>query len=103
MTTEETWIDTARQIAAVCWEDEETRHIEMDKNLVEAVAKRIAVWMELVAQNSRDKDYYRGLLVKCGEAIGERAYIQDDGGKSEDVLYAKIPEIIESDYQRAEK
>lgn len=98
MTTEKTWMDEARQIAAQCWCDEETRDREMDTKLAESVSKRIAAWMEIAAQNQRNADYYRGLLERCGVAIGDRAYVQDDGGKSDGVLCAKIPEIVECDY-----
>ena len=91
-------MEEARQIAAQCWCDEETQDREMDVVLAEAVAKRIAAWMETAAQNQRNTDYYRGLLERCGKAIGDRAYTQDDGGKTEDVLCAKIPEIVETDY-----
>ena len=92
------WIEEARQIAAQCWCDNDTKHKTFDPVLAEAVATRIANWMDTAAQNQRNTDYYRGLVVRCGKAIGERAYIQDDGGRSEDVLCAKIPEIIETDY-----
>jgi len=88
----------ARQIAAQCWTDEETKDIEMDVVLAEAVAKRIAVWMEIAAQSQNNTDYYRNLLIRCGEAIGHEAYVQDDDGVCQDVLCAKIPEIIERDY-----
>ena len=90
-----TWIEEARQIAAQCWCDPETSDRIMDTDLAEAVATRIAAWMETAAQNQRNTDYYRGLVVRCGEAIGKEAYIQDDGGVSEDVLCAKVPELIE--------
>jgi hypothetical protein len=89
------WIEEARVLAAQCWCDEETKHITMDPVLAEAVARRIAAWMDTAAQHCRNEDYYRGLLVRCGEAIGEAAYTQDDGGKSEDVLCAKVPELVE--------
>ena len=52
------------------------------------------MWMQTAAQNQRNTDYYRGLLEKCGETIGDRAFIADDGTRSDDVLCAKIPEII---------
>jgi hypothetical protein len=49
----EDWMPEARAIAAQCWCDEETKHIEMDPVLAEAVARRIAfharneeVWRE---------------------------------------------------------
>ncbi len=92
------WIDEARQLAAQCWTDDETQGYEMDVILAEAVAKRIAVWMDTAAQNQRNTDYYRGLLERCGRAIGDRAFIADDGTRMADVLCAKIPEIIETDY-----
>jgi hypothetical protein len=92
------WMDEARQIAAQCWCDKETEDRIMDPALAEAVAKRIALWMDTAAQNQRNADYYRGLLERCGKAIGDRVYIQDDGGVVGSVLCAKIPEIIETDY-----
>jgi len=95
------WMDEARMLAAQCWCDPETENTEMDVVLCEAVAKRIAAWMDTAARNQRNTDYYRGLVVRCGEAIGESAYICDDGTKSQDVLCAKVPEIIEFDYRDA--
>jgi hypothetical protein len=89
------WIEEARQIAAQCWCDKETENRQMDPELAEAVAKRISIWMETAAQNQRNTDYYRGLVVRCGEAIGKKAYVADDGSISEDVLCAKVPELVE--------
>jgi len=91
----ESWIEEARQIAAQCWCDPETENITMDVPLCEAMAKRIAAWMDTAAQNQRNTDYYRGLVVQCGKSIGHEAYIQDDGGIVQDVLCAKVPGIIE--------
>jgi len=87
-------MEEANQIAAQCWCDPETENKEMDVTLAGAVARRIAFWMETAAQNERNSDYYRGLLVECGEAIGHEAFVQDDGGISEDVLCAKVPELV---------
>ena len=98
VSTKQNWMDEARQIAAQCWGDEETKGKVMDPALAEAVAKRIAVWMETAAQYAKNTDYYRGLVERCGKAIGDRAYIANDGSRSEDVLCAKVPEIIEADY-----
>ena len=91
----ETWMDEARQIAAQCWCDPETSDRTMDTQLAEAVAKRIAAWMDTAARFSNGLEYYRGLVIRCGEAIGKDAYICDDGTKSMDVLCAKVPELIE--------
>jgi len=92
------WMDEARILAAQCWCDPETEHRDMDAVLCEAVAKRIASWMQTAAQEHRNTEYYRDLLVRCGKSIGDRAFIADDGTRSKDVLCAKIPEIIEADY-----
>jgi hypothetical protein len=88
------WIEEAWASAAQCLRDSETSNTEMDTVLCEAVAKRIAFWMQTAAQNERNTAYYRGLLEECGEAIGEAAYIADDGGRSDSVLCAKIPELV---------
>lgn len=93
--SKETWMDEARQLAAQCWCDPETEDRVMDPALAEAVAERIAIWMDTAAQSQRNVDYYRGLVEQCGIFIGESAYLQDDGGRGEDVLCAKVPELVE--------
>lgn len=84
----------------VTWEEEEA------KTVVEALLKSedskkgliscIANWIEIAAQESRNTDYYRGLVQEIGEMLGERAYISDDGTKQEEVLCAKVPVIIKN-------
>ena len=93
-TMENMWIEEAREQAAQCWCDSKNSHKTMDVDLAESVATKIAFWMETAAQNQRNTDYYRGLLVKCGRIMGKKAYTCDDGSMSEDVLCAKIPELI---------
>ncbi len=56
------WMEEARGVAAQCWCDEETKDRVLDVELAEAVAKRIANWMETAAQNQKNTDYYRTLL-----------------------------------------
>ena len=91
----EPWMDEARQIAAQCWCDPETSDRTMDTQLAEAVARRIATWMDTAARFSEGLEYYRGLVIRCGEALGEDAYTCDDGTKSMDVLCAMVPEVLE--------
>lgn len=93
-TKEYDWMEEARELAAQCWCDEETKYTIMDPVLAEAVAKRIAFWMEEAARNGRNTEYYRGLVEKCGETIGQGARIADDGSRSQDVLCAKVPELV---------
>jgi len=90
------WMEEATQEAAQCWCDEETKNTEMDVVLGKAIAKRIAGWMSIAAQNQRNTDYYRGLVVAIGEIIGKDAYIQDDGGVCTDVLCAKVPKLVKN-------
>lgn len=49
---------------------------------------------DILAQETRNRDYYRGLVVRIGEGLGEAQYIADDGSKQEDVLCAKVPELV---------
>ncbi|MEA1998278.1 MAG: hypothetical protein U9N61_02985 [Euryarchaeota archaeon] len=88
------WMEEARELSAQCWCDAETENKEMDVVLAEAVAKRIAYWMRVAAQNQRNADYYRRLVHQIGETIGEESYIQDDGGLVEDVSCAKVPGLV---------
>ncbi len=93
-------MELALMIAKSCWCDEETKDLERDDALVNAVAKRIAIWVETATQNHENTMFYRGLVERCGKAIGERAFTQDDGNICEDVLCIKVPEIIEYDYKK---
>lgn len=95
------FLEEARVIAAQCWTDKETCDRVMDPALAESIATRIAFWMETAARNQRNTDYYRGLLERCGKAIGDRAFTADDGTRMADVLCAKVPDIIEADYVNA--
>lgn len=50
---------------------------------------------ETAAQFSRNADYYRDLVVQIGEMFGSVAYISDDGSVQNDVLCAKVPELVQ--------
>ena len=69
MKKENDWMKEAREAAAQCWCDDETKHIEMDAVLAEAVAKRIAAWMDMSARTQRNCDYYRDLVIRCGRGL----------------------------------
>jgi hypothetical protein len=51
-------------------------------------------WYDTAAQMSRNADYYRGLVVQIGQMFGAEAYISDDGSVQDDVLCAKVPEMV---------
>lgn len=51
-------------------------------------------WIETASQNQRNTDYYRGLVEEIGSHFGEAAYISDDDSVQEDILCAKVPELV---------
>ena len=89
-----TYLEEARQIAAQCWCDDETKHIEMNVALAEAVAQRIAAWMDSAAQFCRNQEFYQGIITQIGEMFGEAAKTSDDGSVQQDVLALKVPELV---------
>jgi hypothetical protein len=87
-------MEQARMIAAQCWCDEETSGKEMDATLAEAVARRIAAWMETAAQMARNADFYRGLVDECAKHLGEAAYTADDGTVMDEPVRLRVPELV---------
>lgn len=81
-------------VAAQCWCDEETSGTEMDAVLAEAVARRIAAWMDTAAQMARNAEFYRGLLDECAKHLGPDAYTSDDGTVMDEPLRLKVPELV---------
>lgn len=55
----ETWMAEARGLAAQCWCDEKNSGKEMDADLAESAARRIAAWMETAAFHARNEEYWR--------------------------------------------
>ena len=94
------WMNEAREYAAQCWCDPETSDRVVDPILAEAVAKRIAAWMDTAAQYARNVDYYQGLLDQIATVFGQEAYINDDGTIQDSPLRAKMPELVKQ--QQAE-
>ncbi len=88
------FMDEARQIAAQCWCDEETKGRVMDPVLCESVALRIAAWMSEAARFSRNEDFYRGLIDQCAKHLGQEAYTADDGKVHQDPIRLKVPELV---------
>jgi hypothetical protein len=68
----------------------------------EQVKKERQSWEETAAQFSRNADYYRGLVVEIGENFGEEAYTSDDGSLQQDVLCAKVPELVKELHENYE-
>jgi hypothetical protein len=88
------YMDEARMLAAQSWCDPETQDRVMDPPLAEAFAKRLATWMDTAAQQMRNAEFYRGIVVQIGEMFGDAAKTSDDGTVQEDVLALRVPELV---------
>jgi hypothetical protein len=53
------WMPEAQAIAAQCWCDEKTSGIEMNVDLAEAFARRIAAWMQTGAAHATNEEFWR--------------------------------------------
>lgn len=56
-------------------------------------------WVDTSKLFHSNYDYYRGICIEIGELLGEEVYICDDGSKSEDVLIAKLVEVLKKRLQ----
>ncbi len=53
-------------------------------------------WQETARQEIRNRDYFRGLVQQIGGMFGVAARTEDDGSVAEDVLCAKVPELVKA-------
>ena len=51
-------------------------------------------WEETARQNQLNTDYYHSLVEEIGKELGQEAYISDDGSIQQDVICAKVPELV---------
>lgn len=84
--------------------------LDAAQGIAEALENRIALlkmkcdnWKETAAQYWNNAQYYRDLVIQCGQAIGKAAYTSDDGTTQEDVLCAKVPGLVRGLVMRADK
>ena len=83
----------SREIAFKCWKD---MWPNVD-NLIrpsDAFIDTLSHWIETAIQNQKNTDYYKDLVIQCGEIIGKAAYTQDDGELCDSVLCAKVPGLV---------
>jgi len=98
-TTEDHPMDVAaREAVARGWCEPETSGQEMDAVLAEAISRPVSNalrhWFDTAAQHARNEEYYRGLVQEIGLMLGKDAFISDDGSVQQDVLCAKVPELV---------
>jgi hypothetical protein len=51
-------------------------------------------WMETARQHLRNEQYYSGLLDQIGEILGPEAFTADDGSVQQEVVRARLPELV---------
>ena len=66
----------------------------------ERLSREREAWQETARQNQRDADYYRNLVVMIGQQFGVAARTADDGTVMDDVLCAKVPELVSSELDK---
>lgn len=90
--------EAAMHAVAQGWCEPETSSREMDAELAMAIAKPVGralrAWYDTAAQHARNEEYYRGLVQEIGEMLGADAFVSDDGSIQQDVLCAKVPELV---------
>ena len=76
---------------------------EVALNTWDYLMPQIHNWVDTANLFHSNSDYYRGICVKIGELLseevyicGEEVYMCDDGTKSEDVLVAKLVEVLKN-------
>jgi hypothetical protein len=83
------FLEHAKALVASHLDDPDLEH------LTEPIGRLLAGWMDNAAAFQRNTDYYRGLVRRCGVLFGKRAFTSNDGGVQNDVLFAKVPELVE--------
>ena len=53
-------------------------------------------WVEAAAQESRNREFYQGIVTQIGEMFGPPAYTSDDGSVQDSVLALKVPELVKA-------
>ena len=101
----ETDKDFIRQLIALAWTTPKNSHKVMDVDLAEAVVEQVSVailawkeiatnWKTTARDYSRSSEYYQSLLDEIGNHIGYEAHVADDGSYQEDILRAKLPDLV---------
>jgi len=97
--------EQAREIAGQAWCADTTKHkvidVELGMEFARILKREVGdweneakAWLETARQHCKNEEYYRGLVQQIGSLFGEAAYISDDGIKQEDILCAKVPELV---------
>ncbi len=76
--------------------DEMAAELATLRTRAETAERERDAWTETARQHCINEGYYRGIVISIGKLLGPEAFTCDDGSKSEDVLCAKVYEVLES-------
>ena len=60
----------------------------------EKLLREIENWRETAQRHAGNEDFYRRIVVETGKLLGPEAYISDDGSVQQDILCAKVFELV---------
>lgn len=87
------------EAVAQAWCEPKNEKKEMDADLAYAIVGKVralvGAWRDTAKYHLRNEEYYRGLVARVGEMLGEEAYVSDDGSRQQEVLCAKVPELVQ--------
>lgn len=86
--------ELATTIAAQVWCRPECSSIEMDVRLAEAFADILERWLDDLAREQRNTEFYRGIVHQVGGLFGDAAKTSDDGTLQPDVLALKVFPLV---------
>jgi hypothetical protein len=94
---------TPTEIAEQIWGLPQHAWKAIDTELTESIAAELEreqrmtnLWFETARKQLGDTEYYRGLVQQIGRMLGEDAYLSDDGSRQQDILCAKVPELVKA-------
>lgn len=74
---------------------------ELANSILKPVAQAIRNWWDTAADHAKNEQYYRGLVVQIGEMFGDDAKLCDDGSVVDEVLCAKVPDLVRAHLEAA--
>lgn len=63
--------------------------------VVEEACRQRDGWMETARLHCKNEEFYRNIVIHCGEVFGDEAKTADDGTVQEDVLALKVVELVQ--------
>jgi 2,4-dienoyl-CoA reductase-like NADH-dependent reductase (Old Yellow Enzyme family) len=88
-------IEIARQIAAQCWCNDETKDIEKNEKLAEAMAERIAGMLETASTFATGMEYYRGIVERCREVINRAPFAKRKRKQLDAATDDQVPDFVD--------